>query len=394
MGDIVAPTVPEPPMKEPLEAKAPKPQDDGYVSVARLIRKGATPEVLESVIDPAPKEEEPKNGAAPILKVEPPKLTPKVEPTASPNRENFKRLEEAKTAAEKERDTLRQEVESFKKRSTDLEQTLAKARERDGNVAGLELTIQKQTQELDEMRREVKAASLQRDPEFREKYETGRNFHADRLIELGQQAGATKEDMQRLVRAGDADRLAEVASSLPPGQQARFMAALTEIERLDSQREQELKNAEGLWERLQREKQEKQRQNVLQQNAGYRQIGHKAVERLFNEIPGIKENEQLRTEALAAVDGVAGFGNSEKWTPENMMGNIALAQIMVPINLAQQTIIQHRDEEITALKEEKERLEATIKSHGFDDSEPGFGGNGREPEEYVSLGSRIKVAGR
>lgn len=399
MGDIVLPTAPEP--TQEIVAPTPPPEVD-YQSLTKQIRR-ATPKDVQEALKPPQvlkgEDGQPAPAPKPLEgRVEPSATpAPTVKPTENPNRQNYKALEDKKNVAEAERDAARKELEEFRRRSTDLEQTLAKARERDQNVAGVELTLREREQELAELRRQLKIADIRRDPEFVEKYQTGRNFHVERLLELGQTAGVPKEDVQRLIRAGDADRLAEVAAGLSPGNQMKFNAALLEIERLDSQRELELKTAETSWERIQRERQERQMQQVLQQNTQYRSVGHKAVDNIFGAIPFIKDNAELRQKCLSAVDGVAGFGDTSIWTPENMQGSIAMGIVLQDINAKQQAVLEQTQSELKALREEHEKLQKVAKERGLvpSDDDARFAPDGGSAEEdYVPFSQRLKVAGR
>ena len=341
---------------------------------------------------PAAKE----NGAKPADK--PPLAPIKPAPGQSPKtRNDWAEFEKVHEATKKEREDFEKKWQEAQKRATDLEQTLVQSRQREQNYAGLELTLREREEALTAAQAELRMADIRRDPEFVERFDNGKKFHVERLVELGS-TFLDKETLAAAIRRGDDDKLSQVREALNPTEMRRWDASLMEIERLDVEREAEVASAEKNWKSRHEKKMADARNQALQQNEEYRKVGHRAIDNIFKAMP-FMDTPELRTKVQTAVDGAAGFGNTAVWTPENLLGTVALAMIQQDLTVAQQGLIETKDKEIADLKAEKERLETTMRSKGLIGSEGGgFAANGKEVDPWedpeATIASRVRKVGR
>lgn len=313
--------------------------------------------------------------------------------TESRNQERANREAAEKRAAELEAKLLQreQEFEEAKKNAANPDATAAE-------MARYQQEIQKRDHLLHQAQQELRAASIERDPQFIEKYKVGKQQRINQLQELAVAVGVSQDEFQRAIKAGDEDRLSEYKDSLPLGQRYHWDALRMQMAALDIEKEQELQNSDKAWENLQKSREEQfnqQRQQSLQANM---QLANKVLGNYREKIPILKDDPELAKQVESSLIGLAGGEGADRWTPENIMGHIALLPVLVKREQQQGAIIQALQEEnkaIADLKKKIEEQEQFIKSRygGMGDADGGAAKPKSEDgfEDGVPLWRQVKV---
>lgn len=156
------------------------------------------------------------------------------EESISPSAKNFKKIKEDRDNARSEIDNLKKELES------------AKANTNSGD-------LDKIRAERDQLSDELKIASIERHPEFRRKYEE----RAGQLVTQAKEmvgVGMDEKITQLLFMAeseGRTEQLDDVFSELPVSKQARLANLISEMDKLQTDRVEELNNSNATYDALQ-----------------------------------------------------------------------------------------------------------------------------------------------
>jgi len=337
----------------------PIPEGEDYTPLASLLvntapKPDGTPRT-------APVKEEP-SGELPRPIVAKPE--PKPAEADKLKREDYKKLEERAKKAESDFAALQSSKGEHEKRIADLEAALAASKSAAGNVDGLKLTLTERDNEIRRLQEELRTADIRRDPEFEAKFEHGLKFHVERMTEIGGTV-VEKTEIERLIRLGDDDKLAEVREALSPGQKVKWDAARLKIEELSTEKEQLLKRSDETWKTLQEQRRQKQLQNARSQGEQTLTIGNGIVQKIFSSIPPIQEDSELRDECKALVRGVSGFEGAEQWTTEKMMESLVMRTVLNKIAMAQNAAIEGLTKEKEEAAEKIKSLEEVLKSRGI-----------------------------
>lgn len=360
---------PEPPSSEAVKPQNSEPQDP----TRPLQEKSAT----ITLPDPASR-----------ATASPSALSPKAS-------ENFRKLEESKLNAEKERDELKKQLAAFPsekeallKQVEDLKAAMAQQRENAGNVDGLQLTVESQQQKILELQRELKAAAVTRDPEFQDKYVHTKKFHQDILGDAASVAGIAKEEVDRSLRAGDEARLQEIREALPPKQQRQWDAALSKMEQIDQERQMAEKDAEKTYDQLQAQRVQRMKQAEEAMSQEDRKIGKTVLNGIYKSIPQIKDNEPLVQELHGMVEAISGGQGAEKWTKDTIISGLLMSRVYEGACANMHGIIEKLEADLKAEKEERGKLEGLMKSRGIP---YGDGGGFTAPASKTANGFDPKV---
>jgi len=282
-------------------------------------------------------------------------------------RENFAALEARAKKAEAEATEIKTAREAAEKRATDLEAALTQARAASGNVEGLKLTLAEREERISKLEEELRAVDIRRDPEFTEKFENGLKFHVERMTELGSTV-LDKAEVQRLIRLGDDEKLAEVREALSAGQKVKWDAARMKIEELSTEKEQLLSRSEETAKALQERRRQKQLEAARSQGQQTLQIGRSIVEDIFSKVAPLADDKELREQCEAVVRGVSGFEGAQEWTTHRMMNELLRATVLGKITSTQDTTIRGLVEERNTLQEKVDSLERVLKEKGLTSS--------------------------
>lgn len=374
---IEAPTETQPPARE-----------GAYTPLADLIRNATAGMKLP---DPKPDE---KPADAPVLPVEQKVVAPpdqKPPEQVKPKRTDFERVEQRASAAERERDAAVAERAASQKKIDDMQARLAEYQANSGNTEGLKAAITEKDQKIRQLEEALRSQDLRHDPEFQERFETGLKFHTDRLTEIGSEV-LDKAEVERLIRKGDDERLAEIRESLPIGKRAKWDASIIKIEELSSEKDQLLQRSEETWKKLQDKRRSESIQGLHNQTQQHMGIGMRKIDDIFEKVPTLGEDTELRAECVKVVRAVSGLEGAQEWTPERMMETMIMKQVYGKILQAQDATLKGLTEERDELQKENERINAVLKKKGLsasgDDSE-NFTAEPRNGEKYVPMADRI-----
>jgi hypothetical protein len=339
----------------------------------------------EPSTEPAP-QPEPKPETPPSE----PKPEPKPEPTAgmSPKAsERFNRLEKEKKHAEEERDTVRKELEAQKAQYEELRKQAAE-------LEGLRRDAAKAIEEAKTYREQLRAASIERDPEFQQQYSGEVMTRQQQMLDMAVAAGATREAFIEAINSGDEDALEGFRESLPPARQRIWDAKRIEIEDLWSKRQQAVKDSEKTWAQLEESRKHKAASEAERMRLENVEVAKSVVRDIRSQIPSMDK------EASAELDQI------EEWLShavtdaprEELIGSLASGAVAHRIVKAQKEEIERlsgeiesRDKQLEELKEKLGEQETFIKNVSSQVPRPRTPGNPPSTEENGSLISRVRV---
>lgn len=254
--------MPEAVIAEPPVAEAtptPPAAHPGAVTVdLSNLGKKAQPQAKKEDVPPVQTDAEKAAAAEAAKAQQPAKVSDKDENMAN-LRKAREAAEQARKAAEEERDRIKGELEAFKTKAPELPEDvktrLTKAEQ-----------LEKEAQEL---RSTVRQLDLSRDPEFQQKYS---KQIQDRIGTMGQTAlaaGIPEGEWKNAVANWNEDQFAEWSEAMSPVQKVKFTAAWTAAVDLYQQQMAELKNADTVYQELQKKRQadqENQQKQYFTQN--------------------------------------------------------------------------------------------------------------------------------
>lgn len=332
-----------------------------------------------------------------VAKTEPaPNLSPKA-------RENFAKLEEAKKAAETERDRLKTEFEATQTKLKEYEEKLKTA----PNPEEFTAKERQYQEQLQTLQNELKFAALERDPDFVAKFETPRAALQQTLQDMALSTGASQEDFQRAVKLGLSDRLDEIRESLPSHAQRRWDAALTQIESVQLQKELALKDRDRTYEEILQQRNQhwqqeasKNANQLLQQNIN---LAHRLADEPFEKIEALKDNEELRQEVRSTLEAIAGGKGADKWNAEQLMREFAASVVQRHILQTQHQLIEGTQKELADTKAQLEEAKKALeeresfiqKRYGsVPKNTPSSNGSSDKAEDDTAIWKRIRVVTR
>lgn len=317
-----------------------------------IVTNGVIPTVREEVQveekQPEQKEEKPVD-----TKTETDPKQPVLSPKA---RDNFAKLEEAKKAAEAERDKLKAEFDSTNTKLKEYEEKLKTA----PNAEEFTAKEQKYQQQLAEFDQKLREVALEKHPAFIQQFDQPKQFLQNQLKDLAVSAGATPEDFQRAVKLGMSEKLDEIRELLPTHAQRRWDAALTQMETVELQRQQALENGSSTMEQIQRRQQEEiqaWQAKTLQENIS---LARKLADEPFEKIEALKDNDDLRQQVRSTLEAIAGGKGSENWGKEQIMREFAASVVQRNLLQTQHQVIEGKDKELAETKAKLEELEKKL----------------------------------
>lgn len=338
-------STPEPEKKEVVEEPEKKPET-------------TTPET-EKTVEPE-KKEEPK---APETKPEEVKPEEKKDETpikSETARQNFKRLED-------DRNAQRARAEKAETELKTLQEKASKGSEYESRVQQLE-------KELNEARIELRAASIERDPAFVQKYDKGREARRNAMKALAATLDAdTAAQFDTALARGDDEALENIREALTPSQRIAWDAHRIAIQNLEFERAEAVKNSSKTYQELQEQRRKGYEAQYEARQKENLQTADEVHEWIFTSLPdneitaGIKGNEEVRTYIRNLLRGVAGGEGAERWTPKEIMKEIGAAHVQAQFLHAQRAAleasakeIETKDAEIEKLKKDVEEKDAFI----------------------------------
>lgn len=282
-------------------------------------------------------------------KKEPPKEEKKT-------RSDFQKLEDAKKAAEKLAQDREKEAADAKARIAELEKQYAEFEPTKKNAETSQKRIEEQEAELQRIRQELKSASIERDPDFQEKYIKGKQVHVDHLKDL-----VPKEheaDFLRALRTGNEDTLNEIRENLAPHLQRKWDAHLNRLELLEVERQEEVANADRTYQKQQEQRQQQRVRSSEESLNVHRKLGKEVIAEVSENIGALKDNHQLMTALHEIAEGVAGGKGAEQWDAKALFRNVLMTRVLAEHVTAMDGVLKGLHEKVeTTEKELKERDE-------------------------------------
>lgn len=260
-------------------------------------------------------------------------------------REELDTQAKGRKTAEEELTKIRTEVETLRKNPVpdDVQKRIADLEKANGELVSF-----------------ARAAARHRDPQFVQKYQTGRQSLINGMFELAKSNGIDEQEAMAAFRAGGS-QLAELAERLPAGVKLDFQGSLLELRNLDRARSAELEESDQQWqERLKaQEAQAKEAQRVDLETRAHEVKG---VLSDFFKIEGLPDDPEFRTEIEKLAKQAAGLEESaEPWDNTRWIKNVVLNQAL---GRATQEL-SAKNEALTAQMAEKDKkiaeLEAFVK---------------------------------
>lgn len=327
---------------------------------------------------------------------------PEIKEVTKPTRTDFQKLEDAKKAAEKERDEVRQRAEASEKRIAELDAQLKEIEPVKKNATEIQTLLKQREEELASLRQELKSASIERDPEFQEKYVQGKQQQIDHLKDLALTKGVDENVFLRAIRTGDEDQLQEIRENLAPHQQRRWDAHFLKLEQLEVDRQDEVAHADRTWQKRQEAQKQQFSQTAEQQINTHRKLGKEVIAEMLPGLAHLKDDQELMTDLERTVEGVAGGEGTENWNTKALIHHVLAAKVLNKVVQDQYGLVQAGNAKVEELeksmKEKDEKIanyETFIKSrHGSLPGAETFSGDKKSTGDYdpsKSLLSQIVV---
>jgi hypothetical protein len=356
--------------KEALKPEEPKPdapKEEKHVPIWEQIKR-AKPEAKKP--DDKPAEEKP------VEKVE------KKEPSPAA-RENFEKLEKRAIAAEEALQATTKERDEFKLKVTELSNA-------EDQIKSLAEQLEAERAEKEEAIRELRAASIERDPAFKKKYVESRKTP---LEELARITGKSQTEIDEIIKSGNDDAIDDIKDSLRGTKLSRFEAALVDLDRIEIERKRAIGDANETAQSLAEERQKQSAQQVQQLKQKNLQVSKEVMDSMFNQVDAWRDDTELRDvveQQLAQV-------SAGEWSPKQILGTIVVANMANKAVAIQAKVIESRNQELQARDTKIAELEKKIAEQDeFIKNASGDvprgevnGSNGNGTEEYIPSWKRI-----
>lgn len=296
-------------------------------------------------------------------------------------REELDTQAKGRKAAEDELGKLRGEVDTLKKNPVpdDVQKRIADLEKANGELVSF-----------------ARAAARHRDPQFVQKYQTGRQSLINSMFDLAKNNGIDEQEAMAAFRAGGS-QLAELAERLPAGVKLDFQGSLLELRNLDRARSAELEESDQQWqERLKaQEAQAKEAQRIDRETLGNEVKG---VLSDFFKIEGLPDDPEFRTEIEKLAKQAAGLeASAEPWDNTRWIKNVVLNQALGRAtqelsakNEALTTQLAEKDKKIAELESfVKEQSGSVIRTPGGGPISGGANADKRPIWEQI----KVRVAG-
>lgn len=342
------------------------PDEPPYISVLDQLRVPDVPAKAELPVEEPPKKEpEKKDDPKPEPVAEPKKATRA--PSSPEGKEDFRKLSETAKAAEKKATELESKLSESQKKITEMEAQLAELPQTKEAAAKLqqqieerEEALQKLNQEFQHSREELKAANLQRDPEFVEKFEKGREFHVNQIRDLAATRSVPENDVLRALQGGNEDRLAEIREQLTPGQQRRWDVTLEKLEALEIEKQQELQDSDKAWERLQEGRRKQAMKSRAELYEAHRAMGAEIINGIRESVPFFREDKELQQQVSEIAEAVAGGKGADQWDSKKLIGTAVAVPVLMRVNALQAKKIEEETASREAVEKERDELKKKV----------------------------------
>jgi len=177
----------------------------------------------------------------------------------SPSAKNFKKIKEDRDNARTELDNLKKELSSLKESSSSED-------------------LDRIKKERDQLSEELKLTAIERHPEFRRKYEERAGAivsQAKEMVGMG-----LEQKITQLMFMPDSDdrteQLDDIFAELPVSKQARLAGLISEVDKLQSDRTQELSNADETLNQLQSQDQSQLQERLALTSKTFDEVAQQA----------------------------------------------------------------------------------------------------------------------
>jgi hypothetical protein len=292
---------------------------------------------------------------------------------------------------------LRIQKEEAERKATEIEKSLAEVRAELEKARALEVpeAFTKKQQEteaaLAQYQKELRAAALERDPEFQKKYNEGIKSKAQQMQTIAIQAGIPKEEIAAAFSRWDEDKFAEWMEGMPQRDKVMFNGAWQRALELEEERKAEISNADTTYKQWQ----EDQTKATTAQQAAYAKEVAGDVDAVFGELSEtelLKGNAELAAETkklLRATLGLDGAPLPRRDVLKIIGGQFALAK-----GFERQTAEITKFKADIAEKDAKiAELEEFVKQKGAATPRVQATSTAKAGETYVPPWNRVRVPG-
>jgi len=395
----------EPPVETPVTPPEPQAPQSLLANIRVLGRAQDAPNTPEATTPVEPPKDpvgEPQKPEEPVTPEDPkPEPKPEVKPEVKPDpttgmsekaSARFRNMEKHKVEAEQERDRVKKELdaqkaefETLKKQASELERISKDA--------------QKAIEEAKTYKEQLRAASIERDPEFQKQYNGQIISKQTQMMELAVSAGTDRNEFIRAINSGDEDALEGFRDSLPASKQRLWDAHRVDIEKLAYERTEAVKNSDKTWAQMEEDRKRRAAEEQEHMRFENMQIAHEAVEALWKEIPDMeKVDMETKEEIETWLKSASSVLNAPREHREHILKNLAVGAIAFravggqaqEITRLNETIAA-KDKELEELQEKLGEQETFIKEASSRTPRPNVMGNSSPATENGSLLGQIRV---
>lgn len=374
----------EPPATQAQIQPATGPTTQGIVvnSIADLLKDSRN--LVGKVVDVPQNQEPPKQEEPP--KEEPPKETPPVvqPPAKGSKEESLANLRKASEAAAKERDEWRQKFEAIEKEHTELKsKPFELPEEYQTKLTTLE-------QERERYSQELAAASLERHPEFVQRYQKAIEGSVSNMQRIALAAGIPADDVKRGMGQWSENTFSEWLGSMNELQRGEFVVEYNKANSTFNERQQKLAEAGKEWENINKTRETEARAQHEAVLSGNTKLVNKLLKELIDDNEGLKDYEDLRGVAEAVALKAARF----EMSPEEVFKNVIANQSLARVTVKQKESLDKLTADLAERDKKIAELEAFVAQHASSTPRPtatgAVGGNGNG-EAHVAPWQRIQV---
>lgn len=255
-------------------------------------------------------------------------------------RKRAEELEKAVEAEKAERAKLAAEYETFKKNPVPKE---------------FEEKLTAAEREKEQIRLELRAASLERDPQFRKEYNDRINQNAKSMLDIMVASGMESAEATKAISAWNEDTFAAASDSMTAPQRIKFQAAWMQAEQIESERRAALANADAEYKKRETAAQEHARLQQEQQQQWLKGEQESLFKELFTQ-DHLKDNVELQKAAREAVDA------SYQMPPKEIMRQVAAARLLAEGIQIKEKALTELQAKYDELKKKHDEAESFIKN--------------------------------
>lgn len=341
--------------------------DEPYVSVIDEIKLANIPapeSIVQPPVDPGVTPE-PEPEAKPEKKEqdEPEKAKGTRTPKSPQAQENFKTVTEARKAAEQRAADAEKKIADLEKaiqerdeQLKELPQTKESAAKLAAEIKAREDAIEELRQENASTREELKAASLQRTPEFINDFVKPIEFNIEQLKQLT----SSPDELVRAVRDRNYEKIGEIREQLPLQAQYEMDAIMKQIREIELDRKRAEADADATWEKIQKSRAQREIKKLHEVLEERRVINAKIINDLRDNIPFVREDKDLQKDISDIAEAIAGGKGADKWSYETMTGQAIAAAVLKKVNAAQAKLVEEKSAKVSDLEKQLEEANKKI----------------------------------